>query len=82
MFGSLVVAFPTEHEGGALVLRPRDMKEEVVLDFSRWMGEKEEPHIAYACFFSDVEHEVYEVTKGPSPLFFLRAALMLTGVHL
>lgn len=71
MFGSLVVAFPTEHEGGELVLRPRNMDTEVCLDFSQWLGAKEEPHVAYACFFGDVEHEVYEVTKGSFILSFL-----------
>lgn len=70
MFGSLVVAFPTQHEGGELVLRPRNMDTEVCLDFSQWLGAKEEPHVAYACFFGDVEHEVYEVTNG-SPLLSL-----------
>lgn len=64
MFGSLVVVFPTPHEGGELVLCPKDAEQHTVLDFAAWMSRKEEPSIAYAAFFSDVSHEVYEVKHG------------------
>ena len=66
MFGSLVVVFPTAHEGGELVLRPRDAKEDAVLDFGAWLREESNTTIAYDVFFSDVTHEVYEVNRGSS----------------
>ncbi|KAH8824970.1 hypothetical protein DL96DRAFT_1817581 [Flagelloscypha sp. PMI_526] len=50
MFGSLVVVFPTPHEGGGLALRHQ--------------GKEGSNKVAYACFFSDVEHEVLPVTQG------------------
>ncbi|KAL1706486.1 hypothetical protein EV121DRAFT_201202 [Schizophyllum commune] len=62
MFGSLVVVFPTPHEGGALILRENgkewtfDSAAEVLADGS--------PKIGYVAFFSDVEHEVTRVTAG------------------
>lgn len=65
MFGSLVVVFPTEHEGGELALCPRDAEETTVLDFGALLSKEEEPSIGYAAFFSDVTHEVYEVKRGP-----------------
>ncbi|KAF7313121.1 Fe2OG dioxygenase domain-containing protein [Mycena kentingensis (nom. inval.)] len=67
MVGSLVVIFPTEHEGGALKLQHAE---------SRWAfdsaaqlkGHRESsegaPAIAYVAFFSDVSHTVEEVTAG------------------
>lgn len=66
MFGSLVVVFPTPHEGGALVLRSDNgERQEEILDFSAWLKATETPSVAYALFFGDVTHEVYEVTRGP-----------------
>ncbi|THH19514.1 hypothetical protein EW146_g1681 [Bondarzewia mesenterica] len=62
MFGSLVVTFPTTHEGGELVLRHKG--NEKVMDFAAWLKEEDEPCVAYAAFFSDVEHEVLEVKSG------------------
>ncbi|THH13624.1 hypothetical protein EW146_g6617 [Bondarzewia mesenterica] len=62
MFGSLVVTFPTVHEGGELVLRHKEKEE--VLNFAAWLREESEPCVAYAAFFSDVEHEVLEVKSG------------------
>ncbi|KAI4520521.1 hypothetical protein GGG16DRAFT_63778 [Schizophyllum commune] len=62
MFGSLVVIFPTPHEGGALILRENgqewtfDPAAEILADGS--------PKIGYVAFFSDVEHEVTRVTSG------------------
>lgn len=71
MFGSLVVVFPTPHEGGALVLRSDNgERQEEILDFSAWLKETETPSVAYALFFGDITHEVYEVTRGPSLLKF------------
>jgi hypothetical protein len=62
MFGSLVVVFPTPHEGGALVFRHRG--EEWTFDSSAVLSAAEPASIAYAAFFSDVEHEVLPVTSG------------------
>ncbi|KAI0044161.1 hypothetical protein FA95DRAFT_1608779 [Auriscalpium vulgare] len=62
MFASLVVVFPTSHEGGALVLRHGH--EERTFDSAKALKDAEESSVAYITFFSDVEHEVLPVTKG------------------
>ncbi|KAF5374123.1 hypothetical protein D9615_008858 [Tricholomella constricta] len=62
MFASLVVAFPTPYEGGALVLRHND--EEWTFDSAALTREQAKPSIAYIAFFSDVDHEVAVVTSG------------------
>ena len=63
MFGSLVVVFPTLHEGGEFVLR-HDNKE-CVIDFSKTISEAgQQPCVGYVAFFSDVEHEVLRVRFG------------------
>ncbi|KDQ14659.1 hypothetical protein BOTBODRAFT_32412 [Botryobasidium botryosum FD-172 SS1] len=63
MFGSLVVVLPTSHEGGALHLRHSGKA--FVYDSARELSSKAEgPSIGYAAFYSDVEHEVMEVTSG------------------
>ncbi|KAG5641470.1 hypothetical protein DXG03_005122 [Asterophora parasitica] len=62
MFGSLVVGFPTPHEGGALVLRHSD--KEWTFDSAVLTREPVEPSIAYIAFYSDVDHEVTLVTSG------------------
>ena len=68
MFGSLVIVFPTPHEGGALKLRAPGRYEgetlEWTFDSSALLAEQEKPSIAYVAFFSDVEHEVMPVTSG------------------
>lgn len=61
MVGSLVIVYPTKHEGGALVLRHGG--KEWVFDSAKVLA-SEEPSIAYVAFFSDVEHEVLPVQKG------------------
>ncbi|KAM5533678.1 hypothetical protein V8D89_012645 [Ganoderma adspersum] len=61
MFGSLVVVFPTPHEGGALVLRHED--EEFTFDAAALLSGRTSS-IAYVAFFSDVEHEVLPVLSG------------------
>jgi hypothetical protein len=58
----LVIAFPTPHEGGALVFRHAE--KEWTLDSGALLGKQMSPHIAYATFFSDVEHEVLPVISG------------------
>jgi hypothetical protein len=62
MFGSLVIVFPTPHEGGALLLRHRGR--EWTFDSGKALATKEEPSIGYAAFFSDIEHEVAPVISG------------------
>lgn len=68
MFASLVIIFPTPHEGGALVLCSGNGEEpqEEILDVSAWLKETEKPSIAYALFSNDVTHEISKVTQGPS----------------
>ena len=62
MIGSLVIVYPTQHEGGSLVLRHGD--KEWVFDSGRALADLQQPSIAYVAFFSDVEHEVAPVQKG------------------
>lgn len=62
MFGSLVVVFPTRHEGGALHLRHKG--EEWTFDSAALTSAQEDPSIAYIAFYSDVEHEVSVVNSG------------------
>ncbi len=63
MFGSLVVVFPTPHEGGALFLRHHGR--EWVFDSGQALAAiEEQPAIGYVAFFSDIEHEVAPVTSG------------------
>lgn len=63
MFGSLVIVFPTMHEGGELVLREHDDKgntKEWVVDSTKLLKDD----IAYVAFYSDIEHEVLPVRSG------------------
>ena len=62
MFGSLVVVFPTPHEGGALLLRHRG--HEWTFDSGQVLAAVDQPAIGYVAFFSDIEHEVAPVTSG------------------
>lgn len=62
MFGSLVIVFPTVHEGGGLTLRHN--KKEWTFDSAKAVAEHDTPHIAYTAFYSDVEHEVMPVKSG------------------
>jgi len=62
MFGSLVVVFPTKHDGGALVFRHGGG--EWTFDSAAMIEGNIEPTIAYVAFYSDVEHEVTPVTSG------------------
>jgi hypothetical protein len=62
MFGSLVIVFPTPHEGGALLLRHRG--KEWTFDSGQALASNREPSIGYAAFFSDIEHEVAPVISG------------------
>ncbi|KAK0214985.1 hypothetical protein IW262DRAFT_1450030 [Armillaria fumosa] len=64
MFGSLVIVFPIGHQGSGLALRSHG--KEWVFDASILLANStaDEPEIAYAAFYSDVEHEVFPVTSG------------------
>ena len=62
MFGSLVIVFPTKHEGGALMLRRGGNK--WIFDSAAMIQTQVNLSIAYVSFYSDVEHEVTVVTSG------------------
>ena len=62
MLGSLVVIYPTPHEGGELVLRHKDR--EWKIDAKVLTASQSSPSLAYAAFYSDIEHEVLKVTNG------------------
>ena len=62
MFGSLVLVFPTKHEGGSLILR--DDGQEWTFDSAQALREHDGPCLGYVAFYSDVEHEVAPVVSG------------------
>jgi len=62
MLGSLVVIYPTAHEGGELVLRHKD--HEWKFDANSLTCSQPSPSLAYVAFYSDIEHEVLKVTSG------------------
>lgn len=59
MFGTLIIALPSQHEGGQLHIRHRGV--ETTVDFS---AEARRHDFQYAAFFADCEHEVVPVTSG------------------
>ncbi|KAH9923769.1 uncharacterized protein BXZ73DRAFT_79453 [Epithele typhae] len=61
MVGSLVLCFPTAHEGGALFLRHGG--KEWTFDANALLDGRTDA-LAYVAFFSDVEHEVAPVLSG------------------
>ena len=62
MFGSLVIVFPTPHEGGALLLRHHGRQ--WIFDSGRELAAARQQFIGYVAFFSDIEHEVAPVISG------------------
>ena len=62
MLGSLVIVYPTGYEGGELVFRHKDR--EWKFDANSLTVLKSSPSLAYVAFYSDIEHEVLEVTSG------------------
>ena len=62
MLGSLVVIYPTTHEGGELVLRHKGR--EWKFDAKSLTASQSSPSLAYVAFYSDIEHEVLKVTGG------------------
>ena len=87
MLGSLVIVFPTPHQG-ELVLRHKDR--EWTFDANALVALRSSPSLAYVAFYSDIEHEVLAVTSGqritltynlyatPSDLIPKMAALAIT----
>ena len=66
MLGSLVIVFPTPHEGGVLSLRSRTSgHDERSFDPSPETSDiTRKPSIGYVVLLKDVEHEVAPVTSG------------------
>ena len=62
MLGSLVLIYPTPHEGGELVLRHKNR--EWKFDAHSLTLSQSSPSLAYVAFYSDIEHEVLKVTGG------------------
>ena len=59
MFGTLVIALPSAHQGGRLLIR-HDGRE-IEMDFSK---EQHRHEFQHAAFFADCEHEVEPVRSG------------------
>jgi hypothetical protein len=62
MLGSLVVIYPTAHEGGELILRHKG--HEWKIDANSLTSSQSSPSLAYVAFYSDIEHEVLMATSG------------------
>jgi hypothetical protein len=62
MFGSLVIVFPTQHEGDSRKFRHGGR--EWTFDSAAMVKRQKDPTIAFAAFYSDIEHEVTPVTSG------------------
>ncbi|WQF84799.1 Putative oxoglutarate/iron-dependent dioxygenase [Colletotrichum destructivum] len=60
--GSLVACLPMSHKDGELAVR-HDGKT-YTFDWSDKTANEAQPSIKWAAFYSDCEHEVFEVTKG------------------
>jgi 2OG-Fe(II) oxygenase superfamily len=58
MFGTMIIALPSSHEGGQLVVRHKDNK--AIIDLSGAEGSE----LKFGAFYADCEHEVLPVTKG------------------
>ena len=59
--GTLVIALPSVHEGGELIVRHRTREQ--VFDWSL-TALPHEPRVQWAAFYSDCEHEVLKVESG------------------
>jgi len=62
MFGSLIIVFPTRHDGGTLLLR--DGGKEWSFDYGWELATAREPSIGYVAVLGDTEHEVTQVISG------------------
>jgi len=59
-FGSLVVSLPCHHEGGQLIVRHAGHS--VTFDWGSSKAKTDAIH--WAAFYSDCQHEVFEITEG------------------
>ncbi|KAK7040321.1 hypothetical protein VNI00_009789 [Paramarasmius palmivorus] len=64
MFGSLVLVFPTAHEGGSLILTEKDQEWSFDAPKLLFGSTPTSPEVAYVAFYSDITHEVKPVTSG------------------
>ena len=64
MIGSLVIVFPTPHEGGAMLVRHRGREWSFDPSSSWKFTTARTTNISYVVFLNDVEHEVTPVTSG------------------
>ena len=62
MFASLVIVYPTVHKGGALRFRHGSL--DYTFDSAVEVSQAAAPSIAFAAFFSDIDHEVSVVESG------------------
>ncbi|EMD36612.1 hypothetical protein CERSUDRAFT_95902 [Gelatoporia subvermispora B] len=62
MFGSLVIVFPTSHEGGSLRLCYEGKKWS--FDSATALQAAQIASVGYAAFYSDVEHEITPMVSG------------------
>ena len=80
MFGSLVIVYPTPHQGGELVLRHKDC--EWTFDANRLTSSQRTPSLAYVAFYSDIEHEVLKITSGSRVTITYNLFLVPQNLHL
>lgn len=64
MFGSLVIIFPTAHEGGTLRLTQKDEQWDFDAPSMLKASTPDAPCVAWVAFYSNVTHEVLPVTSG------------------
>ena len=69
MFGSLVIVFPTQHDGGALLFKHGSNEwtfdsSNLLADAKKAKQDDTTAYLGYVAFFSDVEHEVARVVSG------------------
>lgn len=62
MFALLVIIYPTMHQGGSLVFRHMDVQ--YTFDSAQAIADAPASSVAFAAFYSDVEHEVSVVQSG------------------
>ena len=66
MYGSIVVVLPTEFKSGELIFRHEN--QEYTYDYSverkSVPAEEGKSIVTWTAFFSDIEHEVLQVTEG------------------
>ena len=62
MFGSLVVIYQTDHEGGALVFR--EGRKEWTFDSATAVADWDGACVAYAAYYGDVDHDITMLDSG------------------